>query len=254
MKIKLTNRALLEISGADSEDFLHNQFSNDIKNLDQKTAQVNAYCQHQGRIIALIWVMKKDDIFYLSVPAEMLSIIQNRLQMFVVISDVIIKKSELVQIGILSSTAQYLLCTNLSIDICLNDNVTDKNLSLWEERCIKYNIAEVYKITTEKFIPQMLNLDIDEFGVNFSKGCYVGQEVIARVHYIGKAKTRLAKFNSKYNIKVGDKLISSATKKPVGTVVRMIKSDIFIILVTINIINIHDNITINNNNISLNND
>ena len=53
MKIILNDRALLKISGNDSELFLQNQLSNDIKKLDYSTAQLNAYCQHQGKIISL---------------------------------------------------------------------------------------------------------------------------------------------------------------------------------------------------------
>ena len=53
-----------------------------------------------------------------------------------------------------------------------------------------------FSMTSEKLVPQMLNLDIDEFGVNFSKGCYPGQEVVARLHYLGSAKRRLFAFES----------------------------------------------------------
>ena len=72
MKIILNDRALLKISGADSESFLQNQLSNDIKNLDKSSAQLNAYCQHQGKIIALFWVMRYEDSFLLSFPNDLL--------------------------------------------------------------------------------------------------------------------------------------------------------------------------------------
>jgi folate-binding protein YgfZ len=67
-------------------------------------------------------------------------------------------------------------------------------------------IPEVFLSTSEKFVPQMLNLDIDEVGVNFSKGCYPGQEVVARLHYLGEAKRRLFAFKSESEIQIGDSL------------------------------------------------
>ena len=54
MLCNLKNRALIKISGADAEEFLQNQFSNDINKLDNYNIQINAYCQHQGKIIALV--------------------------------------------------------------------------------------------------------------------------------------------------------------------------------------------------------
>jgi len=87
MKIILNDRALLKISGADSEVFLQNQLSNDIKKLDESSAQLNAFCQHQGKIISLFWVMRYEGDFLLSFPLDLLEKIQSRLKMFIIISD-----------------------------------------------------------------------------------------------------------------------------------------------------------------------
>ena len=57
--IQIKNRALLKLTGKDVQSFLQGQFSNDINTLEEGIVQLNAYCQHQGKIIALIWVMKK---------------------------------------------------------------------------------------------------------------------------------------------------------------------------------------------------
>ena len=66
MILQLSNRALLKLSGGDTQTFLQGQLSNDIDGLEEGEVQLNAYCQHQGKIIALLWVMKRDDDFYLS--------------------------------------------------------------------------------------------------------------------------------------------------------------------------------------------
>jgi len=91
MKILLNNRALVKISGKDSEEFLQSQFSNDIKQLNQNQIQINAYCQHQGKIIALFWVIRMDESFLLSFPNDLLEKIESRLKMFVIMSDVVLK-------------------------------------------------------------------------------------------------------------------------------------------------------------------
>ena len=71
MITQLKNRTLIRLSGKDVQPFLQGQFSNDINALDEGVVQINAYCQHQGKIIALVWVMKKSDDFYVSLPSDL---------------------------------------------------------------------------------------------------------------------------------------------------------------------------------------
>jgi folate-binding Fe-S cluster repair protein YgfZ len=91
MQSNLNNRALLRILGTDAEAFLQNQFSNDISKLDDSSVQFNTYCQHQGKIIALFWVMRSENSFLLSFPIDLIETVISRLQMFVIMSDVIIE-------------------------------------------------------------------------------------------------------------------------------------------------------------------
>ena len=72
MQCNLKNRALVRISGSDAEEFLQNQVSNDISKLNHSSIQVNAYCQHQGKIIALFWVMRSNENFLISFPIDLL--------------------------------------------------------------------------------------------------------------------------------------------------------------------------------------
>jgi len=93
--------------------------------------------------------------------------------------------------------------------------------------CIANSIAEVELKTSEKFVPQLLNLDVDEVGVNFTKGCYPGQEVVARLHYLGKSKRRMRQFECEGEVNVGDELIVTGSKsaKASGIVVRRVQLD-----------------------------
>ena len=263
MKLLIKERALLRISGFDSESFLQNQLSNDITKLDESSVQVNAYCQHQGKIIGLFWVVCYENSFMISFPKDILEKVESRLKMFVIMSDVIIEdiSESYSQIGLIDENQSNALRINdkLSLLIEAKDNHHDlimNNNHEWAKACIDAYLPEVFAITSEKFVPQMLNLDIDEIGVNFSKGCYPGQEVVARLHYLGSAKRRLFSFKADQEMQVGDSLYCATSKtalargdryKGSGIVVSKVKySSLFYCLATLDVDLIDDEITLNN--------
>ena len=253
MKIFLENYQVLQVSGKDSLDFLQGQVTNDINKLDKKTAQLNAVCQHQGRVIAITTIIKNDDGFYLILPIDMVDIVFKRLSMFIVISDVSIKKNNLSVIGVLGGDGRYKLDDTFSFELVEKHNF--KTNTMWETTCIENKIAEISSLTSEKFTPQMLNLDIEEIGVNFSKGCYTGQEIVARLHYLGKSKRRLFKFSSDFKVSIGDEIKSTNPdiQKTLGTVIRVIKlSTYYHFLATFEVDKIDKEITINNKQIQIN--
>ena len=263
MKIALKKRALLKISGADAEVFLQNQFSNDIKKLDNSHIQINTYCQHQGKIIALFWVIRTENSFLLSFPIDLLEKVISRLQMFVIMSDVLIENvsEEFSQIGLVDEHVPggYFINKKMSLIITSSKNQKEKNTSNsdeWIKASIDCQLPEVFLSTSEKFVPQMLNLDIDEFGVNFSKGCYPGQEVVARLHYLGEAKRRLFSFQCDSEVQIGDNLYCSSSNaakaradryKGSGMVVNKVKyNSKFYCLATLDVDLKDEKITINN--------
>ena len=252
----LTNRVLLKLSGKDVQSFLQGQFSNDINALDEGVVQINAYCQHQGKIIALVWVMKKDEDFYVSFPADLEEVVAKRLNMFKMMSDVTITNvtTEIFQLGICEGDRQGLspFKLNAQQSVALVDDISGINLSnneVWEQACVDNEVPEVFLETSEKFVPQLLNLDIDEVGVSFTKGCYPGQEVVARLHYLGKSKRRMRAFECEGDIAVADELIaaSSTSAKASGIVVRRVKLDSkSLCLATVELAYEDDEITLNN--------
>lgn len=256
MITQLNNRALLNLTGKDVESFLQGQFSNDINALEEGMVQVNAYCQHQGKIIALIWVMKKDEAFYLSFSSDLFTIVSARLNMFKMMSDVLIidASSELVQLGIIDEEFDGAFKLNTHQSVALVSDVEGFKLvdeSNWVQACIENGVAEVSLETTEKFVPQFLNLDIDGVGVSFTKGCYPGQEVVARLHYLGKSKRRMRVFTCNSDIKVGDELVVEGSKstKASGIVIRCVKlKGKFLCLATVEVAHEDDVITLNNTN------
>jgi len=223
MFVHIKNRALLRVSGSDAETFLQGQLSNDINKLDASSVQLNAYCQHQGKILALFWLTKYEDSFFLSFPSDLLEAIKPRLQMFVIMSDVTIEDitKEYIQVGSISETHQKALAINDKLSLIITDKKDINKFNIdpiehWNMACIDSFLPEIFSVTSEKLVPQMLNLDLNEFGVNFSKGCYPGQEVVARLHYLGSAKRRLFAFTLDSDANVGDSLYCASSKSAIA--------------------------------------
>ena len=263
MLIHLDNRSLLKVSGSDAESFLQAQLSNNINELDSSSIQLNAYCQHQGKMLALFWVMRSNDDFLLSFPLDLLEIIKSRLQMFVILSDVAIDDvtDDYLQVGVIDENQKnaFIINDKLSLIITRPNKLSKFSMSskeTWDKACIDSSIPDICLLTSEKMVPQMLNLDIDEIGVNFSKGCFPGQEVVARLHYLGVAKRRLFAFESDSEINVGDALFCSTSKsakargaryKASGMVVSKVKYNTqFYCLATLEVASKDEKVTLNN--------
>ncbi len=254
MIVLLKERSLIKVSGEDAEIFLQSQFSNDVKKITEKQIQMNAYCQHQGKITSLLWVFKRQGSYYLSFPKELGELVVAKLNVFKLMSKVVIEDfSEKVhQYGLINENNDKSI--NIRNDLSLltsREFITDCQPSaLWDLACINYMIPEVYLNSSEKFIPQALNLDIDQMGVSFTKGCYPGQEVVARMHYLGKPKRRLYRFISQFKVQIGDSLnvANSKSLKSSGSVIRVVEiENIFHFLGVFQVEHINDSIYLNNN-------
>ncbi len=256
MFVRLDNRALIRLTGKDSESFLQSQLSNDVNKLDNSSIQLSAYCQHQGKILVLFWLLRSKDDFLLSFPLDLIETVKNRLQMFILVSDVKIEDvtEKYLQLGLINENKADAYVLNGQLSLMLVDSQSAEKFTFasrhyWDKACIDNLIPEVNSLTTEKFVPQMLNLDIDEIGVSFTKGCYPGQEVVARLHYLGKVKRRLFVFKSVSEIKIGDDLFcpSSKSAKTCGSVVFQVKFEAdYFCLATLEVVHKDDQIYLNN--------
>lgn len=156
----------LLISGPDAAVFLQGQLTCDINQVTNQFS-FGAYCDSRGRMIANFMIKKDGDSFQLILPDSMLNIITLQLKKFSVFSKV-----------------------TLAIDETpIHDmHVENKKLEL-----IKQGIAFIYPETSLLFTPQMINWE-KYGGVSFTKGCYVGQEIVARTQHLGKLKRHLHQF------------------------------------------------------------
>ncbi|MGP1718421.1 MAG: CAF17-like 4Fe-4S cluster assembly/insertion protein YgfZ [Methylophilus sp.] len=222
----LSTHGLIAVSGADALTFLQGQFTNDIK-LVQQAAQFTGYCTAKGRLLALFYAFSINEIIYLQCPRTLIPELVKRLRMFVMRSKVLVEdvSEQFVILGLASADSaahiQHLPLhphhsspTPLGSLIRLPDSHGKQRAQLiiettqaehawktlaatftpadsvqWDALEIQAGIPQVYKSTQEKFVPQMVNLDALD-GINFKKGCYTGQEIVARTHYLGKVKRR----------------------------------------------------------------
>lgn len=213
---------VLTIAGKDAAKFLQGQITCNINDITDIKSSLGAICNPKGRAITTFLLVKNIDVFLMILPKELLASVKKRLQMYVLRSDAILTDSsdQLCLIGLSYSVAQSdeipepLFETSRQQENSVV-NFQDRHLVIaeadnaqkfWSEQVnqgfqpddsaqwryldIISGIPWLSAQTSEEFIPQMLNLD-KLGGISFNKGCYTGQEIVARTHYLGKAKREM---------------------------------------------------------------
>lgn len=225
----ISGDVVLRITGDEAESFLQGQFSNDIAALGIPGSQLNTWSNPKGRVLTLFRIIRDTEGYLIRMPAELVEPVQKRLKMFVLMAKVSIEQQpDLVSFGVAGNQAAKVLENSVQTlpgqvdDTVQANNITvcrvrgdvdrfeviaplDSALALWTdltEVCqptgesvwrlqnIDAGVPSIGAATTEAFVLQMLNLQhID--GVSFKKGCFPGQEVVARMQYLGKLKRRM---------------------------------------------------------------
>lgn len=223
----LSQFGTLKVSGDDAQTFLQSLFSSDIKALTPQLAQFSSFNTAKGRVLASFLVYRIGDEYFLHLPVALLAPLQKKLGMYVLRSKVKIEDASAQQacIGIAGKEAEALIQTHLGAttpgaltltrhgdaDILrladdrfqihtspehaaslwqkLSPHARPVGSSCWDWLNIRAGIPVVLPATQEQSVLLMLNLDILG-GVSFKKGCYPGQEIVARVHHQGKLKQR----------------------------------------------------------------
>ncbi len=211
--VPLTHLAVLTINGEDAGTFLQGQVTCHVLELNATQSSLGAICNPKGRVLAVFLLIKCPEGFLMVLPAEQREAVKKRLTPYILRSRVIITDSidewcllgmsdEGHQHGVFSTSVDtafrvYLDHRQLLIakpveaisiwqtQTALGFQTTDS--AYWRYLDIIAGLPWLSTATAEAYIPQMLNLD-QLGGISFTKGCYTGQEVIARTHYLGKAK------------------------------------------------------------------
>jgi len=188
-------------SGTDAGDFLHNQVSADVLALSAGESVYACYCEPKGRVLVLMLISKVDNDYYVILSDTLADSIAKRLKMYVMRSKVDIEVlTEQVVAGLFeSNTSDHEGSATILIplpesgqQLAIINRATsplhDTNQSgAWKLSELQRGICWLCPETSGQFLPQMLGFD--KLGaVNFRKGCYPGQEIVARTHYLGKVK------------------------------------------------------------------
>ncbi len=250
----LSQLGLLAVRGKDAATFLQGQFTNDVVNLTASHSQLNGTCSPKGRLLATFRVSRDTEGFMLSMPREMLESVSKRLQMFVMRSAVTLVdvSDQSIRLGVsgpAATTELYSLIETLPTSVdevvqsgeyrvmqipgvqprfevhgpliamqklwdALNVRAAPVGTSAWELLDILAGIPVITPDIADAFVPQMVNYQLIG-GVSFKKGCYTGQEVVARMQYLGKLKRQmyLAKVRSDYAPHPGNDLYSADDKE-----------------------------------------
>jgi folate-binding protein YgfZ len=210
--------AILKISGNDAANLLQGQVTCNVNDITESKSSLGALCNPKGRAISTFLLVKTPDAFLMVLPKELLETIQKKLQMYILRSVVTLTDctDKLCLLGLSQPKKQdeYLFDTsgqdfisvnfsvkesrhliiiepdnaiNLWLQYVNNQEFQQTNSEQWRYLDILVGLPWLTTETTEEFIPQMLNLD-QLGGISYNKGCYTGQEIVARTHYLGKTK------------------------------------------------------------------
>ncbi len=206
----LDDLAVLCARGADARSFLQGQVSNDVGMLDERPALITGLHNAQGRCLAVLRLLQvQPEQILLALPADLAATVAAHLSKFVFRARVRFENvSDQWRIyGATGPDAEAATSTRLSIPMdvtglrqmilaprpeALPDGDIQSRAS-WRLDDIGAGLAEIGAATSGLFTAQMLNLDLID-AVSFSKGCYTGQEIIARAHYLGHVKRRMQRF------------------------------------------------------------
>lgn len=255
----LSDLGVISVTGDDAASFLHSQLTNDVEHLTPAEVRLAGYCSPKGRLMATFLMWRNAETVFLQLPRELQPALQKRLSMFVLRAKArLADATPEATIGLGGARAAQVLeglfgtlppSPNSKIDhplgtlLRLSDSLGAPRFmwlaapgageqawpalsslaaggaGSWELASIHAGVPNVTARTQEQFVPQMVNFELLG-GVNFRKGCYPGQEIVARSQYLGKLKRRTALASIEGQAAAGDEVYSQADPgQPCGMVV-----------------------------------
>ena len=208
--------ASLELRGADAADFLQGYLTADLEQIDTQTALPMAYCNIKGRVRASGWVVGRADCVRMLVHATVVDDLRTDLNRYLMFAK---SKFAAPAGGVRLSRqagpgAVRLAPTGFHADF---NGAEDEGHAVFADACVDASFVVVAERVSQAFLPQMIGLT-DVGAVSFAKGCYLGQEVVARAEHRGAVKQRLRRYRfAAERPLVGADLLAAGKK--VGTVV-----------------------------------
>ena len=260
---ELAHLGLIRFSGAEAQTFLHNQLSCDVAALAPGKSTYGSYCTPKGRVLATFLLWRSGEDFFMQLPSPLREPTQKQLSKYILRSKVraadasaewtllgvsgkdaaalvqravgdvprgvhdVINTQDAMVIRLPGDRYEIVAANNSPGFIeSLSDGAEKADSDYWDWLDIRAGVPVVLPATQEAFVPQMVNLDLIG-GVSLTKGCYPGQEIVARMHYRGTLKQRmyLANIAGAERPQPGEKLYSSDFgEQACGTIVNAARS------------------------------
>ena len=209
-RARLGRYGLLSVTGADARAFLHAQLTNDIEHLAPERAALAGWCSAKGRLLATFLVIPAADGFLLQLARDLAAPVAKRLSMFVLRSKVKIADVsdawaqfglwdadlEQPEVAWSGNRASVRVGERRYLQLVAKEGAdaeqTNADESQWALQEIRAGRPLITAATQDQFVPQMVNFE-QLGGVDFRKGCYPGQEIVARAQYRGQVKRRMVR-------------------------------------------------------------
>ena len=208
----LNNHAILQVSGKDAQQFLQGQLTCDVKKIDETTSTLGAHCNPKGQVLSFFRLFYRDEDYYLLMPSNIIEQALRALKKYALFSKVtltilqincygvlvpkekitlpkmdneIVNTDTITSIRVPGKTPRYYM-----IDFAETLNINSATPEHWHQLDLEAGIPRLYPHTIGEFLPHYLNLPALG-AVSFKKGCYTGQEIIARMQHRGKLKQHM---------------------------------------------------------------
>jgi len=255
--IHLNTYSTIKVEGDDRIQFLQGQLTQDINLIALDKALFAGFCNPKGRVLAFILCYINQASIHIQIDNSVEESFLKRLKMYILRSKVsmdllgdqftclgfmgskallkqgiqppknyldIVRSHDVMIMHVGKNTERYQLMGDTSkVNTFMQLNFpeyTSMSVESWNNLNILDGVPDIYPTTQEAFIPQSLNMDLID-GINFKKGCYTGQEIVARTHYLGKVKRRMyrAFIESQDTLTPGDQILNEK-KEAMGQLVR----------------------------------
>lgn len=257
---RLDDESVLAVSGPDATRFLQGQLTCDVAALQSGSSTLGARCNPKGRMQSSFRLVKlSEEDYLLAMPSELLQMQQQDLAKYAAFFKVQLeaRNEQWLRVGLWGENASAALAaigitpdaaapeTGLAVTVApatfevwfasehasagltaMAAHAQTASQNDWQLHLIRLGIGQVREQTRESFIPQMLNLQ-QLGGVSFKKGCYTGQEIIARMQYLGKLKRRMYRllWEGEESPAPGTAIRNADTGQSVGEVVIAARAD-----------------------------
>ena len=237
--ISLTQYQLIEAHGADAEKYLQGQLTTDVVRLASGATTLTAHCDSKGKMNAIYRLFKvSSEQFFLIIKKDLLPSGLDALKKYAVFSKVSFDLRDWQIIGLIGEkcgkiTPHFSLEIDGQRSILLNETELPVSFSgdekIWDVADIQAGLPNLSPQTQNEFIPQALNLQVIEQAISFTKGCYIGQETVARAKYRGANKRAMFVFKAQtqQEVEIGSEIemqIESNWRKT-GTITSAVNLD-----------------------------